>query len=95
MRDPDIDDYPSNLYAWYVVGILTLAYVVSFIDRQILSLLVKPIKSDLGITDTKMSLLMGLTFAIFYTLFGIPLGRLAVDTHSRRTIISGRNQCSS
>ncbi len=85
--DPEIDDYPSNLYAWYVVAVLTLAYIVSFIDRQILSLLVEPIRADLQISDTKMSLLMGLTFAIFYTLFGIPLGRLA-DTHSRRTIIS-------
>lgn len=80
------DDYPPAGYAWYVVGVLTLAYVFSFIDRQILSLLVGPIKQDLGIGDTQISLLMGATFAVFYTLFGIPLGRLA-DTRSRRMLI--------
>src|SRR5262245_7551860 len=83
----DPEDYPRAGYAWYVVAVLTLAYMVSFIDRQILSLLVRPIRADLGISDTEISLLMGLTFAIFYTLFGIPLGRLA-DTRSRRTIIA-------
>jgi MFS family permease len=69
------------------VGVLTLVYVFSFIDRQILTLLVKPIRRDLGINDTQMSLLMGFSFAVFYTFFGIPLGRLA-DTGSRRTIIA-------
>jgi MFS family permease len=87
MHDSDPDQYPSPAYAWYVVGVLTLAYVLSFIDRQILNLLVGPIQRDLGIGDTEMSLLMGLTFAVFYTLFGIMLGRLA-DTRSRRGIIS-------
>ncbi len=79
--------YPRPLYAWYVVGVLTLAYVFSFIDRQILNLLVGPIERDLGINDTQMSLLMGFSFAVFYTLFGIPLGRLA-DSRSRRAIIA-------
>jgi MFS family permease len=81
------DGYPSERYAWYVVGVLTLAYVLSFIDRQILTLLVGPIKRDLAINDTQMSLLMGLSFAVFYTVFGIPLGRLA-DSRSRRVIIT-------
>lgn len=72
--------------AWYAVFILTLANISSFIDRQILSLLVKPIKRDLGLSDTQMSLLMGLSFAIFYTLFGVIIGRLA-DRKSRRNII--------
>jgi len=76
----------SNTYAWYVIFILTLANISSFIDRQILSLLVKPIKRDLHLTDTEMSLLMGLSFAIFYTLFGMMIGRLA-DRKSRRNII--------
>jgi MFS family permease len=67
--------------------VLTLAYVFSFIDRQILTLLVGPIKRDLKINDTQMSLLMGLSFAVFYTLFGIPLGRLA-DSRSRRALIT-------
>ncbi len=79
--------YPRPAYAWYVVAVLTLVYVFSFIDRQILSLLVGPIRRDLGISDTQMSLLMGFTFAVFYTFFGIPLGRWA-DSGSRRTIIA-------
>ncbi|GAB2575868.1 spinster family MFS transporter [Spirosoma areae] len=74
--------------AWYAVFILTLANISSFIDRQILSLLVKPIKRDLHLSDTEMSLLMGLSFAIFYTVFGVLIGRLA-DRHSRRNIIIG------
>ena len=81
------EPYPKAAYAWYVVGVLTLVYIFSFMDRQILNLLVKPIRSDLGIDDFKMSLLMGPSFAIFYTLFGIPLGRLA-DNKSRRTIVA-------
>jgi MFS family permease len=79
--------YPPSGYAWYVVGVLTLAYVFSFIDRQILSLMAIPIQHDLGIGEKQMSLLMGASFAVFYTFFGIPLGRLA-DTRSRRAIIS-------
>jgi MFS family permease len=70
-----------------VVGVLTFVYIFSFIDRQILNLLVRPIRRDLGISDTQMSLLMGFSFALFYTFFGIPLGRLA-DSRSRRTIIA-------
>jgi len=73
--------------SWYIVGILTLAYVSSFIDRQILSLLVEPIKRDLQISDTQISLLMGLSFGIFYTLLGIPIARLA-DLQSRKHIVA-------
>lgn len=79
--------YPPLGYAWYVVGVLMVIYVFSFIDRQILSLLVEPIKRDLGISDFQMSLLLGFSFALFYTFFGIPIGRLA-DSASRRTIIA-------
>ncbi|MDB5971059.1 MAG: transporter [Hydrocarboniphaga sp.] len=76
----------SRAYVWFVVALLTLAYVLSFVDRQILSLLVGPIRRDLGIGDTQMSLLMGLSFALFYTVCGIPLARWA-DTRSRRGLI--------
>ena len=63
-----------------------LAYVSSFVDRQILALLVEPIKHDLAISDTQLSLLMGLSFAAFYSVLGFPIGRLA-DRRSRRGII--------
>ncbi len=77
----------STGYAWFVVAILMTAYVFSFIDRQILSLLVAPIRRDLAISELQMSLLMGFSFALFYTILGIPIGRLA-DQKSRRGIIA-------
>lgn len=86
-ESPPSGRYPNPGYAWYVVVLLTVAYVFSFLDRQILSLLVEPIKADLQISDTQMSLLQGLAFGIFYTLLGIPIGRLA-DRRSRRGIIA-------
>jgi MFS family permease len=70
-----------------VVGVLTLVYIFSFIDRQILNLLVIPIRRDLDMSDTGMSLLMGFSFAVFYTFFGILLGRVA-DSGSRRGLIA-------
>ncbi len=79
--------YPSSARAWFVVGILMIIYVFSFIDRTILNLLVTPIKADLNISDTQMSLLMGFSFALFYTIFGLPIGRLA-DSVNRKGIIA-------
>lgn len=79
--------YPPAPYAWYVVVLLTLAYVISFVDRQILALLVVPIQRDLALSDTQMSLLLGPAFAVFFAVFGIPAGRLA-DRGNRRTIIA-------
>ena len=80
------DRTPSLKYAWYVVAVLTLANVSGFVDRQILSLLVVPIRRDLGISDTQMSLLMGLSFALFYTVLGLPIARWA-DRGSRRGLL--------
>lgn len=79
--------YPKPSVAWFAVSILMLAYTFSFIDRLILSLLVEPIKADLQISDVQISLLQGLSFALFYTIAGIPIGRL-VDSHKRTNIIS-------
>ena len=81
------DDYPNQTYAWYVVGVLTVAYIFSFIDRQIINLLVEPIREDLQLTDTQISLVQGIAFALFYTLMGIPIARLA-DVSNRRAIIA-------
>ena len=77
---------PSARQAWFVVSLLLVAYVFSFLDRQILNLMVAPIRRDLGVSDTQISLLMGFSFALFYTLLGIPLGRVA-DTRNRRGLI--------
>ena len=79
-------------YAWYALGILTLANVSSYADRQILTLLVGPIRRDLAISDTQMSLLLGVSFAVFYTVLGFPIARLA-DRRSRRGIIAAGIAC--
>ena len=81
-----MEPYPSPRYAWYVAAILTLANASSFVDRQILGLLVAPIRRDLGVSDTQIGVLYGLAFAAFFTLLGVPIGRLA-DRGSRRMII--------
>lgn len=78
---------PDTRYAWYVVGVLTLANVSGFLDRQVLSLLVPAIERDLGITDTQMSFLIGLSFSVFYTVLGLPIAWWA-DRASRRTILA-------
>ena len=78
--------YPRSLYSWYVVGILMLIYVNSFLDRQILGLLVDPIRRTLEISESQMGFLMGPAFGIFYIIAGIPLGRLA-DLMSRRWLV--------
>lgn len=87
-NDSPVDDYPSSAVAWRVTILLTVAYMLSFVDRQIVNLLVDPIQADLQISDTQVSLLQGFAFIITYILFSIPLGRLA-DTHSRKFIIAG------
>jgi MFS family permease len=79
--------WPSPRYAWFVIFLLVLAFTSSFIDRQILSLLVGPIRADLDISDTQFSLLVGLAFSLFYASFGIPIA-YAADRMSRRLIIS-------
>jgi MFS family permease len=80
-------NWPNPAYAWFVVGVMTLAYTNSFIDRNILSLLIEPIRHDLQISDTQISLLAGLAFSIFYTVMGIPIARLA-DQKNRKMIIA-------
>ena len=78
---------PDGWRSWYVVGILSIAYICSYIDRSVLGLMVGPIKEDLGINDTQFSLLHGFAFAIFYTVLGIPIAWLA-DRASRRNIVA-------
>jgi len=77
----------TSAQAWYTVFVLTLANVSGFVDRQILTLLVVPIKRDLGVSDTQVSLLMGLGFVIFYSLLGLPIGRW-VDRGRRSLIVA-------
>ncbi len=79
--------YPSLGSACYALSLLFIAYIFSFIDRQILSLLVGPIRAEFGISDFQYSLVQGAAFALLYTVAGLPLGRLA-DRRSRRLIVA-------
>lgn len=78
--------FPAPATAWGVVALLLLAYIVAVMDRQILSLLVQPIRHDLGITDTQISLLHGFAFVITFTVLGVLFGRIA-DRGNRRNLI--------
>ncbi len=80
---------PVTAYAWYGLGVLTLVYMLNFIDRQILSILANDIKADLGLSDADLGFLYGTAFAIFYALFGVPLGRLADGWHRTRLLSLG------
>lgn len=82
-------DAPVPAYSWYALGVLVLVYVLNFIDRQILSILANDIKADLGVDDAYLGFLYGTAFAIFYALFGIPLGKLADSWHRVRLMSAG------
>src|SRR5215475_14610838 len=74
-------------YAYYVLGVLFVVYIFNFIDRQILAILLQPIKEDLKVSDTALGFLTGFAFAVFYTFTGLPLARLA-DRWVRRSLIA-------
>jgi MFS family permease len=84
-----VTEYPRRPYAWSVVAILIVTAVLSYTDRQVLSLLVDPIRGDLDISDTQVSLLLGTAFAVIYGIAGIPLGWLADRTSRRNLICAG------
>lgn len=85
---PETAAYPSATTAWATALLLMLANTLAFVDRQALALLVQPIKSDLQVSDTMMSLLYGLSFTLFYVIVGVPIARIA-DRANRRNIIAG------
>ena len=85
--DKKRDDWPSPALGWYAVSVLLVAYIFSFIDRTIIGLLVGPIKASLQISDTQFGVLGGIAFTLFYTVLGVPIGRIA-DRVSRRGLIA-------
>ena len=78
---------PTQRYRNYVLTMLVIVYIFNFLDRQIVTILAEPIKQELGLSDTQIGLMTGLAFAIFYTVLGIPIARLA-DRANRVSIIA-------
>jgi MFS family permease len=88
--DPTPPDPPAAAAlpsARYALGLLLVVYIFNFIDRQILAILLEPIKQDIDLSDTQLGFLGGIAFALFYTFAGLPIAR-AADVGSRRTIIA-------
>ncbi|MCU1758648.1 MFS transporter [Pseudomonas sp. 14P_8.1_Bac3] len=71
----------------YALFVLASIYVFNYIDRQLMAILIEPVKLEFGISDTGIGLLSGVTFAVFYTVFGFPLGRLS-DRIGRKPVIA-------
>ncbi|MDQ1523417.1 MAG: hypothetical protein QOE47_1341 [Pyrinomonadaceae bacterium] len=83
----DIERVPA--YSWYALGVLTLVYVLNFLDRSLIYILFTPIKREMALTDLQLALLGSTSFVIFYTLLGIPFGRLADRVNRKRMIAAG------
>jgi MFS family permease len=67
----------TPIYSWYALGLLTLVYVMNFLDRTVMFFLFTPIKAEFGLPDFQLILIGSTAFVIFYTVLGIPCGRIA------------------
>ena len=74
-------------YSWYSLGLLTLVYVFNYLDRTIIYILLPLIKKEMAFTDLQLALLGSMSFVIFFTVLGIPFGRLA-DRVVRKNMIA-------
>lgn len=79
--------HKTTWHTHYALAVLAMIYVFNYIDRLVISILIEPIKIEFGISDTQIGLLSGVAFAIFYTAFGLPFGRLA-DRIGRKPVIA-------
>ena len=81
--------WPSAARGWYVTAVLLLGFTFSFVDRQVLNLLVEPIRADLGLSDTQISLLQGFAFVLTYVALSVPIGRMVDRFNRMRIMIAG------
>ena len=81
--------WPRPIYAWFFTSILLFAYIISFIDRQMINYLVVPIKEDMGLTDFEISFIQGWGFVLAYVIFSIPFGRIVDKVNRVRVLIGG------
>jgi len=92
IRQPHVSETEQDevpFYSWYALGVLTLIYVLNFLDRSLIYILFTPIKREMALTDLQLALLGSTSFVIFYTLLGIPFGRLADRVNRKRMIAAG------
>lgn len=80
-KSPYIPSSEPDIRAWTALGMLCFIYVLNFLDRQLLSILAKPIQDNMGISDSQLGLISGLYFALFYCFIAIPVGWLADQTN--------------
>ena len=71
----------GDVYDWYIVVVLLVIYALNQLDRSVINILAESIKRELGISDTQLGLLTGTSFAVFYSLMGLPVARFADRTH--------------
>jgi len=81
--------FPRPAYGWYCLGVICFAYLFGFMDRIIVGLLTPAIQADLGLTDSQMGIIQGLAFAVFYVLFGLPIGLMADRTNRKWLLTAG------
>ncbi len=81
--------WPKKSYAWFFTSILLFAYIISFIDRQMINYLVVPIKEDMGLTDFEISFIQGWGFVLAYIFFSIPFGRIVDKVNRVKVLIGG------
>lgn len=87
MAAPAYDAPYSRAYTRYAMGLLLAIYIINFLDRAVINILAEPIKLELGLLDWQLGLMSGLAFALFYTMLGIPIARLA--ERKNRSVIIG------
>lgn len=87
MENVEANEQKAGVYAWYALGLLMIVYVLNFLDRTIIFILFPPIKEEFNFSDTQLALLGTTSFVIFYTVLGIPFGRIA-DKGSRTKLIA-------
>lgn len=89
MIQPEEQPYPSRRYGAYVVSVLALAFFMSYLDRQIVTLLLPSLRTSLSVSDTQVSLIQGMAFASVYVFAGLPMGWIADHTNRRNLIVVG------
>lgn len=89
MTETPGEAYPRPGYAWFVVFLLMLSFTLSLIDRNIMGLVITPIKAQMALSDLQVGLLLGAAFALFYVTMGIPMGVLADRVNRRKLIATG------